>query len=325
MHPESPSRTPAAAGPAPASAPVEPLHECALARHGAFSSNTRRAVRSDLALYAAWCRERALRPLPATAATVAAFVDAMAAVRAPATVRRYVASIAAAHRGVGRPVDGAAVKLALRRMHRRRGRRQAQAYGLTWPLRERLLAAAGDRVIDARNRALVAVAYDALLRRSELTELQVDDLVEEVHGGATLLVRRGKTDPEGRGATVYLARDTVALVREWLARSGVVDGRLFRSLSKGGVVGARLHPSQVPRIYKAMARRAGLPPAIVDGLSGHSARVGAAQDMVASGIELPAILQAGRWKTTTMVNRYGERLLARRSGAAQLARLQQRE
>ena len=36
--------------------------------------------------------------------------------------------------------------------------------------------------------------------------------------------------------------------------------------------------------------------------------------MVAAGIELPAILHAGRWKSTAMVNRYGERLLARRSG-----------
>jgi len=72
------------------------------------------------------------------------------------------------------------------------------------------------------------------------------------------------------------------------------------------------------------ARRAGLPENVVAGLSGHSARVGAAQDMIASGIELPAILQAGRWKTTAMVNRYGDRLLARRSGAAQLARAQGR-
>ena len=41
--------------------------------------------------------------------------------------------------------------------------------------------------------------------------------------------------------------------------------------------------------------------------------------MIACGIEMPAILQSGRWKTTRMVQRYGERLLARRSGAAQLA------
>ena len=251
----------------------------------------------------------------------------MAVMRAPATVRRYVASIATAHKalGHGKTLRSAAVRLALQRMHRRKGRRQAQALGLTWPLRQRLLEAAGERLIDARNRALLAVAYDALLRRSELSALQVDDVAEEIHGAATLLVRRAKTDPEGRGAMVCLARDTVALVRECRLSSGVDGGHLFRSLSKGGALGAKLDPSQIPRIYKAMARKAGLPPEVVDGLSGHSARVGAAQDMVASGIELPAILQAGRWKTTVMVNRYGERLLARRSGAAQLARLQGRE
>ena len=47
--------------------------------------------------------------------------------------------------------------------------------------------------------------------------------------------------------------------------------------------------------------------------------------MVAEGIGMAAILHAGRWKTTAMVNRYGERLLARRTGAAQLACLQHRE
>ena len=136
-------------------------------------------------------------------------------------------------------------------------------------------------------------------------------------GGATLLVRRSKTDGEGSGEIVYLACDTVRLVRAWLARSGITEGRLFRSVAKSGQLGERLDPSQVPRIFKAMADRAGLPEALVQGLSGHSARVGAAQDMIAAGIELPAILQAGRWKSTAMVNRYGERLLARRSGAAQ--------
>ena len=293
---------------------------------GTVSENTDRALRSDLRVFADWCAERRLLAMPARPETIAAFVDAMAALRAPATVRRYVASIAAAHRAVGRgkATKSAPVRLALKRMHRRWGRRQAQARGLTWPLLQRLLAAAGARPIDDRNRALVAVAYDAMLRRSELTALEVNDLFEEIDGAGTLLVRRGKTDPEGCGAMVYLAPDTVALVSAWRARAGVSDGRLFRSVGRGGTVGHSLDPSQVPRIFKAMARRAGLPEEVAEALSGHSARVGAAQDMIAGGIELPAILQAGRWKTTTMVNRYGERLLARRSGAAQLARLQRR-
>ena len=312
-----------------ARAPREATPEDALAEKlgsGALSANTERARRSDLRLYAAWCAARGARALPASAETVAAFVDAMAASRAPSTVRRYVASIAAAHRalGCGLTLESPLVRLALARMHRRKGRRQYQARGLTWPLRQRLIEAAGDRLIDRRNRALLAVAYDAMLRRSELVSLQVGDLFVDRQGDATLLVRRSKADGEARGEALYIAGDTVALVRAWLGPAGITGGRLFRSVGKGGRLGERLHASQVPRIFKAMARRAGLPAELVDDLSGHSTRVGAAQDMIAAGIELPAILQAGRWKSVAMVHRYGERLLARRSGAAQLARLQRR-
>ena len=122
----------------------------------------------------------------------------------------------------------------------------------------------------------------------------------------------------------YLAPDIMAMAADWVRRSGIQDGALFRAENKGGRVGGRLDPSQVPRIFKRLARKADLPPSVVASISGQSARVGAAQDMIAPGIELPAILQAGRWNSTAMVNRYGEWLLARRSGAAQPARLQGR-
>ena len=304
----------------------DPFDACAESSRAALSANTERAMRSDLALYRAWCRERSVPALPGSAKTVAAFVDAMARERAPATVRRYVASIAAAHRALGhaRTTKSEPVRRALARMHRRRGRRQAQAQGLTGALRQRLLDAAGEALIDARNRALLAVAYDTLLRRGELVDVQVSDIVMDSDGAATLLVRRSKADAEGRGATVYVARDSMALVRAWLARSAVSEGRVFRSLARG-VVGEGLDACHVARIFKRMAREADLPEAVVERISGHSTRVGAAQDMVAEGIGMAAILHAGRWKTTAMVNRYGERLLARRSGAAQLARIQHRE
>ena len=282
-------------------------------------------MKSDLAIYAGWCAERGERALPAKPETVAGFVDAMAEVRAPATVRRYVASIAVAHRavGCGKTLKSPAVRLALRRMHRRKGRRQRQAHGMTSPLRQRLLEAAGDRLIDDRNRALLAVAYDTMLRRAELTSLQVADLLEEVGGDATLLVRRSKTDGEGKGEIVWVGPDSLKLVRRWCELGGVANAASCSAPSaRAGGSAEPLPPGQVARIFKAMARDAGQPAAVVEGLSGHSARVGAAQDMIAAGIELPAILQAGRWKSTAMVNRYGERLLPRRSGAAQLARHQ---
>ena len=323
---ETPCDVERVTGVAPAAEERDPLTAYFEVARGAFSRNTERALRADVQIFAAWCRHHVRAMFPATAATVVAFVDDMGRVKTPATVRRYVASLATVHKALRQPnpLESARVRFALQRMHRHRGRRQAQVHGLTWPLRTRLLAAAGDRVIDARNRALLAVGYDTLLRRSELVSLDVSDVLEDIDGTATLLVRAGKTDPDGRGAMLYLARDTVQLVTTWLDRGGVGEGRLFRAVRKDGTVRQRLGPSQVPRIYKRMARHAGLPDDIVDALSGHSTRVGPVQDMIASGIALPAILQSGRWKSTRMVHRYGERLLARRSGAAQLAERQQR-
>ena len=298
---------------------VEDLRETA-------STNTERAIRSDLSIYTAWCSERGVEALPASAETLATFVGAMAAARAPATVRRYLSSIASVQRALGfaKTTQSEPVQRALRRMHKRNGRRQGQARGLTGPLRTRLLGAAGDTLIDARNRALLSVAYDTLLRRAELVALDVEDINEEIDGAATVLVRRSKSDPEGRGATAYIASDSMTLVHEWLERSAIDEGKIFRSLVRGAV-GQGLDAGQVSRIFKGMARTAGLPSEVVEQISGHSTRVGATQDMVAGGIEMPAILHAGRWKSTAMVNRYSEHLLARRSGAAQLARLQHRE
>jgi integrase len=263
---------------------------------------------------------------PATPASVAAFIDALAATRAPASIRRYVASIATLHRaaGVASPTASPEVTVALRRLHRAKGRAQAQAAPLNRPLAERLLAAGGTTLRDAHNRALLAVAYDTLCRRSELVALQAADLQPGADGAGTVLIRRSKSDPEGAGLVRFIAPDTLRHLAVWLAVSGIADGPLFRAVLKGGHVGGALDGAEEPRLFKQMARAAGVPAADVARISGHSSRVGAAQDMVRHGIELPAILQAGGWRTAEMVSRYTARLDARRSGAAKLAVLQNR-
>ena len=60
----------------------------------------------DLAIFDAWCAERGLRALLACTETIAGIVDAMAATRAPATVRRGVASIGLAQRSSRAPGPG---------------------------------------------------------------------------------------------------------------------------------------------------------------------------------------------------------------------------
>ena len=275
----------------------------------AVSVHTARAWRADVDLFCAWCARRCRAALPADAATVVAFMDAMARSRSPATVRRYVSSISALHRILDErnPAAIASVKRALKRLRRHGGDapgRPVQA--LTRALCQRLLEASANRLIDARNRALLAVAYDTLLRRSELVALEVDALSVNADGSGTLRLRGADPDAQPPPEAVVLARDTLAHIERWLERAGIREGRLFRSVPKHRQLGESLHPSQIPRIYKAMARRAGLAPETVDGISGHSTRVGALQDMIADGVELPGLLRAGRWKSADVVRRYHE-------------------
>jgi len=295
---------------------------------GAFAPNTVRALRADTAVFTAWCHSARVPALPAAPQTVADFIDAMRmASKRPATIRRYVSSIAHLHRAAELPVpsDSNTVKLALRRMMKEDGAAQKQADGLNRRLVDRALHAGGSRLRDLRNRALLAVAYDTLCRRSELVALRRNDLQAGPHGDGTLLVRRGKTDQEGAGMVRFLAPDTMKLLHGWIEAAGISEGPLFRSVRKGGRVGDALDPGDVARLFKAMVRTAGLTPEQVARISGHSSRVGAAQDMAASDrIEMPAIMQAGGWKSPQMVARYTQRQAARRSGAAKLAELQNR-
>ena len=59
--------------------------------------------------------------------------------------------------------------------------------------------------------------------------------------------------------------------------------------------------------YKRLARSAQLSPEIVQQISGHSCRVGAAQDLLALGASMPMIMNRGGWSKTDTVMRYLER------------------
>ena len=285
---------------------------------GAFSPNTARAVKSDTAVFTAWCAERGHVPLPASPETVATFIDSMAETKKPATVRRYCASIAHLHRaaGLNDPTKATPVKLALKRMGRAHNTRQDQAAPITERVVERLLAVTKDdtSLITCRDLALVMVARDMLARRSEVVALTISDITWNDDGSATVLVRRSKTDAEGQGAVLWMSHRTTTALKAWLNAARVIDGPVFRSVDRGGNIGGQLDAGDVARRFKIMASRAGLDAAAI---SGHSARVGMAQDLVAYGAELPEVMQAGRWKSPTMPARYAERLTAGRGAVAQ--------
>jgi hypothetical protein len=72
-------------------------------------------------------------------------------------------------------------------------------------------------------------------------------------------------------------------------------------------------------IFKRVAQWIGMPARFVAEISGHSTRVGAAQDLVELDIDLAAITQAGGWKSTRMPLQYAEKINAARSGMARAA------
>jgi integrase len=287
---------------------------------GAYALNTIRAYESDFKIFEAWCRREKHSALPATAATVAAFVQAQSESATPATVSRRRAAIAKIHKlmKLESPVRDEEVNLATRKVFRQKGRRQKQALGLTAPLKAKILAACPDDLRGLRDHALIAMGYDTLCRRSELVALRVEDYAPEPDGSGTILVRKAKADQYGRGRLAYLSTDTVAALERWLNAAGVTAGPIFRRIDDGVLVGGTIIPNTVSDILKRRAKETGLDATTVKRLSGHSLRVGAAQDMAAAGIELVAIMHAGGWRSPEMVMRYIEHMDVRKSGMARM-------
>ena len=73
-----------------------------------------------------------------------------------------------------------------------------------------------------------------------------------------MTIRRSKTDQQGDGATIAIARGDVACparaLREWLDAAGIETGPIFRPINKAGTVAAgRLTDRSVANIVKAYA------------------------------------------------------------------------
>ena len=140
---------------------------------------------------------------------------------------------------------------------------------------------------NARNHALLRLLYAGGLRASEACALRWQDLRGTKSGGqATVFGKGGKT-------RAVLIQAKLWRELQALRRGADADGAVFRSRE-----GAALDRSQLHRIVKAAARRAGLP----DGMSAHWLRHAHASHALDHGAPLH-VLQAslghGSLATTT--------------------------
>jgi len=208
------------------------------------------------------------------------------------------------------PTKDPDVTIEMRRMHRKLGRSSSQAGSINADILDKLLLATDDSIRGIRDRALLLVAYDTLCRRSELVSLQVKDVKTNMKNGieaSSILLRKSKTDQDSTGKWLHLSPRAHLALLEWMKELPEGQEYLMVGIDRGGRISrSSLNSGQVNRIYKRIARDAGLDELVIEGISGHSMRVGAAQDLLNSGASMPIIMQRGRWSKTDTVMRYVE-------------------
>lgn len=251
---------------------------------------TRKAYRSDFAIFRRWCVQRDVSSLPAAPETVAAFLahEADKGTR-PSTIGRRCAAIRYAHRLAQHeaPTDAEAVKATVRGIRRTLGAARARKSPATSDLVLAMAALAGSDAKGLRDRALLLLGFAGAFRRSELVALDVEDL-RETEVGLIVTIRRSKTDQEGQGRTVAIVRGSIACpvraVHQWTEATGLTAGALFRPVRKGGYIGReRLSDKQVARTIKELAERLGLDATL---FAGHSLRAGFLTSAAAKGANI---------------------------------------
>ena len=279
---------------------------------GAYAPSTIRAYKANFERFIQFCEKLNIDALPASSSDVAQYIAQLTkSGLKSSSIRIAVASISSIHKLnlLCDPTQHSTVKIELRRMHRTLGRYSQQAFGITVPILEKMLGATANNLRGYRDRALLLLAYDSMCRRSELVSLRITDIqVDELDNQSQMKIRlrKSKTDQELRGKWLFLTKRTADAITYWIKQAKLIDGFLFRGMNNAIEITRDLQSSQINRIYKRLARDAKLPKEVINHISGHSMRVGAAQDLLKSGASMPVIMNRGRWSKTDTVMRYLE-------------------
>ncbi len=275
----------------------------------AYSTNTIRAYRADFEELIVYCVENKQSALPAKPTTIAKFIESVANKKnSSASIRRKIVSIATIHRwaNFSDPTKSPEVKLAIRKMHRKLGRLCAQAEPINKDRLQTMLSATENNLRGQRDRILLMIAYDTMRRRSELASLELADIRETKTGGSILL-RRSKTDQERLGTWLHVNDKTYSELQKWIKNAEITNGKILRGVKGNNKISNNLTGAQIGRIFKRLASLAGIDKQTVSHISGHSIRIGAAQDLLISGASLSQIMTKGGWTKVDTVIRYVEK------------------
>lgn len=280
----------------------------------AFAPATLRNYTQIKAMFIEWCEARGHNAHPPVSPQiVAAYVDDLGGKIKSTTIEVRLWAIAEMHRAEFQvsPCRHRLVELALKGVKRKYGAavRQAPALGKKDVLAtiERL----GESRLDLRDKAVLWVATDSWCRASEISAFRVKDLHRQDDGTSLLFVSRSKTDPYGQGAYAFLSERGTEAVLRWIEMAGLKPDEPMLTKHQQYAKRSHLDPATISRIIKRCTGRSDV--------SAHSTRVGGVHDAFRLGCDLSSIMVAGRWYSAEMPARYGRRIRASQSAAAQVS------
>lgn len=296
------------------------MNESRLARRlleAPLAENTERAYASDWREFSTWCVVRGVEPLPASGATVRAYLAELGsdAGAKRSTIARRMAGINSVHTRAGfpKPGDDHEVRLLLRAQRRELGR--GEELDQAEPLRVELLircveSLRGPAIRVARDRALLTLGFFGALRRSELVGVRVEHL-RAVDAGAILTIPWSKTDQEARGSEIALrhtstaAIDPIDAVERWRELSSIEEGPLLRGFWRDNTVRPTgMSGSSVNALLREMVTRAGVSVETAREISGHSLRAGFITSARAAGVPDHVIMRTTRHVDARTLNTY---------------------
>ncbi len=279
------------------------------------AESTRRVYASAWRAWERWCAERGYQSLPADAVHVAVHVAWLGSLgRSVSTVDRALAAIAAQHHqcGLNDPTAAPGVRLTRAGVRRTVGAApRRQAHPVTTADVRRLVDACDPASLRGlRDRALLLVGYAAALRRSEIGTVALGHIAYRSQGIA-LTIARSKSDQEGAGAVVGIARghgatDPVAAVRAWVVAAGLDNPQepVFVRIAwsdRRALRGHALSGAAVQDVLLARARQAGIDD--LD-LSGHSLRAGHATTAAEAGVPADRLARTTRHRNLATLQTY---------------------
>jgi site-specific recombinase XerD len=277
--------------------------------HQSKGKNTIRAYRADWAHFTVWCQSHGQASLPATPETVALYVTDLSSTHKPSTITRRISAISQAHQiaGLETPTGSAKVRLVMAGIRRSMGTAQKGKTPILVDDLRRMLAGLPGNLLGVRDRVLLLIGFCGAFRRSELVALDAAD-VSVTREGLVVTIRRSKTDQEGEGRKIgipyasHLETCPVRSLQDWLEKSGITEGPLFRPIDRfGRMASARLSAAAVADIVKRYAAAVGLD---ATEFAGHSLRSGLATSAAAAGASERSIMRQTGHRSEKMVRRY---------------------